>query len=109
MNDINNGYDRHLDPQDEEDEGLNHKEVATLIDCVKKFGEIYGNHTVYGMDSTGVHITTDEVIRLSEVYDTKVTIRSIYDEEKNITFVQHRTFIDGVCFNSQDEVGGEIE
>jgi hypothetical protein len=83
---------------------LTTNEVTILVDLVKTFGELYQNYPIYGMDNYSVQLTSKELMRLAKVLKLKVEKRIYVTTDDSGTYDQRWFYVDGVKFNSQDEV-----
>jgi hypothetical protein len=83
---------------------LTRNEVAILVDIVHKFGELYQNYPIYGMDNYSVQLTSKELMRLAKVLELEVEKKIYVTTDDSGTYDQRWFYVAGVKFNSQDEV-----
>ena len=82
---------------------LTEDEVKILIECAKKYSDIYYSKCVYGIAADSVHVTRNEVIRLSSVYGLTI-VDSTFEADSGEKYLQSKVVLDGVSFHSQDPI-----
>lgn len=80
---------------------LTEKDVDDLIDAVQKFGKLYGECDIIGIDSSHIQVGYPQVLKLAELFGCSVTRHEYFHKEMNVNFITHSVLIDDVYFASQ--------
>jgi hypothetical protein len=87
----------------DEEQKLGWVDLQILAILVKNFSKFYDNYPVIGIDSSSVHIRTDELLRLAEFYSLDVEFK-VYNHPDGSIYHCHKITASGVDFVSQKTV-----